>query len=226
MIQSILDFYTENIAYVAFLFFVILVIILLRMIQFIKKVLRYFGDKQFEVKSYYHHDLNSQTSSLMLRIYNKNIHDLRLSSFGYQYMNETIDITNLYKHQFQMSDTQTITVQPRDYLELSFNPTSVRDKIMLLNQKSYRVKPIKAYVIDALGMTSMSKVPLVRAYVQKELHHIKKERKEEKYRLSQLKRTQSIEALHVLKKTTQKKVSILLIDIRIWFKKTFSRKNP
>lgn len=226
MIQNILDFYTTYIDYFAFAFFLVIVLILFRIILFLKNVLRYFGDKQFEIKSYYNHDLNAQTSSLIIRIYNKNIHDLRLSSFGYIYKNETMDLTNLYKHQFQMSDVQTITVQPRDYLELSFSPTTVRDKILLLNQKSYHVKPIKAYVTDALGMTSMRQVPLVRTYVQKALHTIKKERKEEKNRLQQLKRAQTLDALYELKKTSQKKFTKLILEIRIWFKKTFSKKTP
>jgi hypothetical protein len=218
MFESIFNFYITYADYFNIGFFIILFSTIINVGDEVKKVLSYFGDKQFDLSSYYMHDPSTQTSHLILRIHNKNVHDLRLSSFGYQYKNETIDLISIIKKS-QSSTQQTIIVQPRDYLELTFDSKPILDTIIKLNESSYKVKKIKAYVTDSMGMTSISDVAFVKAYIQKELNKIKTDIKLNKKRVKKNKKDKNKELRIASRRALKLKLKERWNQFKMWHKK-------
>ena len=217
--NQILNFYHEYNVYFNLLFFITLLFTLFGIRRLVKRVLKYFGDKQFEISSEYTHDVSNHSEYLLIRIYNKNIYDLRVSSFGYLYKHESIDVITLYKNQKALSSDSHITIQPRDYVELKIDPKVIRDKVFMLNARNYSVSTIHAFVTDAMGITSTSKVPLVKAYIKKALQALKRDAWYTKKTLKQDTARKQIESLNNLKTVSKSKLHTLWIDIKIWLKK-------
>lgn len=189
--SRILEVISQYFQLFVFILFFISLVISFQTNRKSKKILNYFGNKQFDITSYFNMDATTQKQTFIYRIFNKNVHDLRLASFGYQYKGQAIDLIQLYRKHQALSETQQITVQPRDFMTFHFSVEELKKMIVTINKGSLKVSPISTYVIDSMGMVSIKPMPKMQYYLtqslkddvilrKKEIKAIKKQTKKEK----------------------------------------------
>ena len=189
--SRILEVISQYFQLFVFILFFISLVISFQTNRKSKKILNYFGNKQFDISSYFNMDATTQKQTFIYRIFNKNVHDLRLASFGYQYKGQAIDLIQMYRKYQALSDTQQITVQPRDFMTFHFSVDELKKIILTINKGSLKVGPISTYVIDSMGMVSVKPMPKMQYYLtqslkddvilrKKEIKAIRKQTKKEK----------------------------------------------
>jgi hypothetical protein len=144
-----------------------------------KKILLYFGNRQFDISSYFNVDADDRNQTFIFRVFNKNIHDLRLASFGYNYSGQAIDLISLYKNTHKLSNSHQVTVQPRDYLTFHLEIESLKRIILDINKGHLKVKKISTSVIDSMGMITTKPMPKMQYYLTQSLKDDVKKKKEE-----------------------------------------------
>ena len=206
MLDAITSFINDNFTYITVisivLFFILFLISFLSAQSKFKTIMAFFGTKQFDILTYFNHDSMTNKENFVFRIFNKNIHDLRVSSFGYEYLGQTLDLVSSYKKTEQMPDHKHILIQPRDFITYDFELNTLKQFTDGILKQSTLKKPLKAYVIDSLGIKTTRRTP----HIKKQLNTIKN--KENKViRLNQIhtKATKTINTLEAKKEKTSSK---------------------
>lgn len=171
-----------------------------------KKILMYFGNKQFDITSYFNMDATTQKQTFIYRIFNKNVHDLRLASFGYQYKGQAIDLIQMYRKHHNISESQQITVQPRDFMTFHFPIEELKKIILTINKGTLKVNKISTYVIDSMGMISVKPMPKMQYYLTQSLKDdVIARKKEIKAIKAQTKKERQLERYNLRLKQSQKR---------------------
>jgi hypothetical protein len=175
--SRIIEIITQYFQIIVFLLFVVSLAISYANHKKTKKILLYFGNRQFDISSYFNVDATNRNQTFIFRIFNKNVHDLRLASFGYNYSGQAIDLIALYRKTNQLNDNYQVTVQPRDYLTFYLEIDELKKIILTINKGSLSVKKISTYVIDSMGMISSKSMPKMQYYLTQSLKEDVKKRK-------------------------------------------------
>ena len=168
MLETIITFIELNFIYISVISIIVFLILFIFSFFFIrskfKMIMAFFGTKQFDILTYYNHDTLKDSKNFVFRLFNKNIHDLRVSSFGFEFQGQTLDLVSHYKKNEQIPDHKDILIQPRDYITLEFELDILKKYIDTINKDSVIISKISAYVIDSLGLKT-----------RKNVRHIKKQ---------------------------------------------------
>lgn len=206
MLDAITLFINENFTYITvisiLLFFILFLISYLSARSKFKTIMAFFGTKQFDILTYFNHDSMTNKENFVFRIFNKNIHDLRVSSFGYEYLGQTLDLVGSYKKTEQMPDHKHILIQPRDFMTYEFELDALKTFTDSIVSTNYLKKPLKAYVIDSLGIKTIRRIKPIK----KQLNVIKKqERKKMHLNLVHAKAIKTLNTLEAKKEKTSSK---------------------
>jgi hypothetical protein len=121
-----------------------------------RKIEGYFTLLKFKIINRYIVSANKQKDAFKFTIYNAALNDARLSSFGYTYLQKSIDFYQDYLALQQLPMHHEEMIVSRGSFSFNVDIERLADLIQDINQGGYKVKPISLFAISSLGqMTSL-----------------------------------------------------------------------
>ena len=127
------------------------------------------SNRKFGISSTCDIDARSETRKFSIRVFNRNINDVRITAFGYMYKGQNIDVFQSHLEASGLPETHRLVVASRDSLSASMDVSKLAHVINDLNRGKCGVRMIRTYVVDALGQTTSVKAGNVRRMVKKTL---------------------------------------------------------
>src|SRR5690606_1326180 len=90
-------------------------------------------------------------------IYNQNINDVRVTSFGFLYKNQNIDYTRMYLESKSLPYDHKIVISSRDLISFSSDIIILKDLVNDLNEGKTKISKIMIYATDNRGFTSSNR---------------------------------------------------------------------
>jgi hypothetical protein len=156
----------ELVLYTTVILLILILIVLGVLVYNYRKIEGYFTILKFRIVNRYLVSANSQKDTFKFTIYNAALNDARLSSFGYTYLQKSIDfyqdylkVQNLPLHHEEM-------IVSRGSFSFSVDIERLADLIQDINLGSYRVKPISLYAISSLGQMTRIQSNLVTKHLR------------------------------------------------------------
>jgi hypothetical protein len=162
-------FILEHFELIVFGFFVLIVLMLMTNLLLSQFLSSRFSNRKFNIKSTF--DVNAKDGSkrFTIRIYNKNINDVRITGFGYLYLGQNIDFFASHLVDKGLPSDHRLVVSSRDSIESAIDTDLLKHVVFDASKGKKKVKALKVYVVDALGVTAYSKVQNVRRMLSKML---------------------------------------------------------
>lgn len=194
---------------------VVLLTLLVLVINY-RKIEGYFTLLKFKIINSYIVSTNQKKDTFKFTIYNAALSDARLSSFGYSYMQKSIDFYQDYLLAMKLAPNHEEMIVSRGSFNFSVDINLVADMIQNINLGGFKVKPISLYAISSLGQMTRVKS----AVVTKQLKRILKQRHAiEKKRLHLIK----VEDRRLKKERFHQQVGLFVTMIKTKFNQS---KNP
>lgn len=171
--ETLLEYYEYFMIVVVILLFILSIYTLGRL----RYISKYFSNSRFRIANMYDVNPIDLTENFVVTVFNNNINDARVVSIGLVYKNMNIDYFSSYIDQNDLGADSKIMIPSRDSITLRIRTEELKKIIRNMNQGKSKVKTIKTFVIDSLGITTEIKASQIKKNTSK---LIKKEIKTEK----------------------------------------------
>lgn len=175
-----MSFIKENFEVIVILLFIVMLFLSALILSFNKYFAMYFSNKKFQIFSSSDVNALDGTKDFSIRIFNKNINDIRVSGFGYVYKGQNIDFYQSYLNNSNLPLDHKIVISSRDYLSAKIDMSLLKTIVSDINKGSLKVDQIQAYVTDSLGLTTIAKANQIKKQIHLLLTQDKKELKKNK----------------------------------------------
>lgn len=174
-----MDFLVENYEIISIILLLLLIMLMGITLGFNKYFAMYFSNKKFHIKSDFKVDAVDENYLFIIDIYNRNINDVRLSSFGFLYKGRSIDFYKSYLLDKDLPKDHKVVISSRDYLSTHIKMDTLKNIVSDINKGINRVSPLYAYVTDSLGITSRTKATYIKNQIKDKLKEDKKHKTQE-----------------------------------------------
>ncbi len=146
---------------------------------------KYLRSRKYRITTKSEYEPTSGLETFTIHIFNNNLTDTRLAAFGYTYKHRTIDYYKTYLKQIETSAQGKVVIPSRDAIKVRVDIDSLLSVIRDYNDGTVKVKPLKCFVTDTLGMTTHTNAKPIRKVIKKKLVELRDEaRKARKAQLS------------------------------------------
>jgi len=146
----------EFVLYTTVILLVLILFVLGILVFNYRKIEGYFTLLKFKIINRYIVSANKQKDAFKFTIYNAALNDARLSSFGYTYLQKSIDFYQDYLALQKLPIHHEEMIVSRGSFSFNVDIERLADLIQDINQGGYKVKPISLFAISSLGqMTSL-----------------------------------------------------------------------
>lgn len=152
-----MEFLVENFEIISIVLFAIVIILMILLLGFNKYFALYFSNKKFHIKADFRVDAIDKNKLFIINIFNRNINDVRLSSFGFLYQGRNIDFYKSYLLQKDLPQDHKVVISSRDFLSTQIEMETLKNIVSDINKGSKKVSSLYVYVTDSLGITSKTK---------------------------------------------------------------------
>jgi hypothetical protein len=137
---------------------IILLIVILRYNIFLSM---FFSSKKFRVTGSYVFEPSDNSKKFSLAIFNNNVNDTRIISFGFIYKNYSLDYLKSYRLKQNISANEKTIIASRDCIGLDINALELKSVIKDMNRGKRRISKFRTFVSDSSGITYKQKARLV-----------------------------------------------------------------
>ena len=109
----------------------------------------------------------TKDKEIQIYFYNRNINDTRITGFGFKYLVQNIDYYHYYLTQKQLPIDARVSLTNNEHLVLTLKPDELKVILFNLNQGTYRVRKLHAYISESQGVTTVRNARNIRSFVQK-----------------------------------------------------------
>ncbi|WP_025725414.1 hypothetical protein [Acholeplasma granularum] len=216
------DFIINNIETITVIGFIFTFIFLIVIISLIRYLYELFTENKFIIVASSNIVSGELEKQFMVRIFNKNMNDIRISSLGFSYKENNIDFFNQYLEDNKLSNNHKVVVLSRDYITLNIHTNKLKNVILDINKGKMKVSKLDVYVTDALGITTKIKAKEIRKIILrmiKESHKLKQiELKIEKDKLKKENKTEKQRNKIEKKIIRKEKLSKVIFKLKNLFK--------
>jgi hypothetical protein len=211
--------------YLVLLIVVTIIIVTFLNARSLHRISKYFSSQQFQVTSIYEIDPVSLKEHFTVGIFNNNINDSRVVSLGLTYKNRNIDYFHTYLTQENLGTNSKIVIPSRDSIRLRIDCTEIKRIIRDFNQGKAKVDNVNVYVIDSLGITTISKSKSIRKnlkkMIAKDILQEQADKKEEQQKLAAEKKRQRQEERLIRKQKRKEGFANLRLKLKakLWRRK-------
>lgn len=174
-----MDFLIENFEIISIVLLVLLIILMGITLGFNKYFAMYFSNKKFHIKSDFRVDATDENNLFIIDIYNRNINDVRLSSFGFSYKGRSIDFYKSYLIDKDLPKDHKVVISSRDFLSTHIKMDTLKNIVYDINKGNHKVSTLYAYVTDSLGITSRTKAKDIKNQIKDKIQEDKKQKAKE-----------------------------------------------
>lgn len=171
-----MEFIIENFEIISLILFVIVIILMIILLGFNKYFAMYFSNKKFHIESNFRIDAADENKLFIIDIYNRNINDVRLSSFGFLYKGRNIDFYKTYLIEKDLPKDHKVVISSRDYLSTHIKMDTLKNIIYDINRGSKKISKLNAYVTDSLGITSRTNARDIKNQIKDKIKEDKREK--------------------------------------------------
>ncbi len=111
----------------------------------------YFSSKKFTVKSKHKVEPLNGNEKFELMVFNNNVNEARILSFGFLYRSNSIDFFDSYLKTQQLDSDAKVIITSRDFIKLEIEAQLLQQLVEKHNDGKVRVEPVYAYVTDIGG---------------------------------------------------------------------------
>lgn len=181
-----MDFIIKNFEIITIISLVILLVLVIFVLSLNKYFAMYFSNKKFHIRSSFEIDAKDESKMFTLKVFNRNINDVRLSGFGFLYKGRNIDFYKSYLEDNQLPANHKIVISSRDFLETKIDTEVLKNVVSDINHGSLKMLKLQGYVTDSLGLTSRTGAKEIKNHV-KEILIIEKKAKNAEVKAQKMK---------------------------------------
>src|SRR5690554_444074 len=133
-------------------------------------VSNYFKNAKFIISGIIDFEPTTSENYYTIKIFNHNVNDARVTSFGFVYKQQNIDYYQNYISDRGLTSDYKLMIYSRDYLTLKIAPSALTKIISDMNNGTYKVSKLQIFVTDSLGMTTIQKAGNIRKNLQNTLY--------------------------------------------------------
>jgi hypothetical protein len=111
----------------------------------------YFSSKKFAVKSKHKVEPLTGEEKFELMVFNNNVNEARILSFGFLYRSNSIDFFDTYLKSQNLDSDVKVIITSRDFIKLEIEALLLQELVAKHNDGKVRVEPVFAYVTDIGG---------------------------------------------------------------------------
>jgi hypothetical protein len=174
------DYLIESFEYAVLVLLVLLTIMLVIVLIMSLRHAKYLTNRKYRISTLFEHEPMIGKETFAIHVFNNNLTDSRLSGLGYIYKHQTIDYYKTYLKQIESSLAGKIVIPTRDSIKVDVDIDRLLEVIELYNHNKLRVKKLKCFVTDALGMTTVTNAKTIRKVIRIKLKDKRKQKKREK----------------------------------------------
>lgn len=219
LLEDLLKYYE----YLVLLIIVVIVIITYVNARSLRRISKYFSSQQFQITSIYEIDPVSMKENFSIGIFNNNINDSRIVALGIAYKNRNIDYFSTYLKQESLGTNSKIVIPSRDSIRLRIDCQELKTIIRDFNQGKKKMQLVEVYVIDSLGITTVTKSKSIRKnlkkMINKDIQVEKVDKREEQNRLSQEKKQKRKEERIIKRSVRREKMNNAWLRLKAKFKR-------
>lgn len=171
------EYLIESFEYAVLLFLVTLTVMLLVVMIMSLRHAKYLTNRKYRILTLFELEPMIGKETFAIHVFNNNLTDSRLSGLGYIYKHQTIDYYKTYLKQMESSLSGKIVIPTRDSIKVDINIDRLLEVIELYNHNRTRVKKLKCFVTDALGLTTVTNAKTIRKVIKIKLKDKRKRKK-------------------------------------------------
>jgi hypothetical protein len=111
----------------------------------------YFSSKKFSVKSKHKVEPLNGEEKFELMVFNNNVNEARILSFGFLYRSNSIDFFDTYLKTQKLDSDVKVIITSRDFIKLEIEAQLLQELVGKHNDGKVWVDPVYAYVTDISG---------------------------------------------------------------------------
>lgn len=162
-----MEFLVENFHIIVTSGLLIILVLLMSLIISTNKVNTHITNKKFKLVSYISINPNDKNESVVMKVFNNNINDVRITSIGFVYKNQNIDYFDTLLINNNLNVNNIITIQSRDFIEFNIESNDLKELLLRLNNDSRKLSRLYAYIIDSSGLTTNIKAKDIKKHLKK-----------------------------------------------------------
>lgn len=160
--MTFIEEYFEYIVFFILLGIIVLEFIIISYNHFFSK---HFSNKKFHIQSGYEIEPMTKTKRFSITIFNNNINDTRITGFGFMYKNQNIDYYKTYLKEKELPNDAKIIIPSRDCIGSDVDVNNLKVIIYDINRGKYRVRDLKVFVTDSLGLTTQARAKSIKKHL-------------------------------------------------------------
>jgi hypothetical protein len=179
-----------------------------------KLISDYFASKKFNVRSKHKIEPLTGEQKFEIHVFNNNVNDARILSFGFLYRSNSIDFLKSYRNFKKIGDEEKVIILSRDFISLEIEAQILQDLVNKHNDHKLRVKKIFAYVTDNSGNIIKYNAREVRKIIQRHFKALDDDKKHEMKLARKAKRKENCQARKEGWANRRKKIKQFFVNIK------------
>ena len=160
-----MTFIEENLPLITLIGFTLVSIVLIIILRYNIYMSNFFSNRKFRINSAYIFEPVDKSKTFSLTIFNNNVNDSRMISFGFLYKNHSINYYRAYLNDNKLGENHKIIIASRDCISVNIDALEFKRVISDMNRGSRRVSKLKAYVADSSGLTFKANAKAVKKQI-------------------------------------------------------------
>ena len=133
-------------------------------------VSNYFKNAKFIISGIIDFEPTTSENYYTIKIFNHNVNDTRVTSFGFIYRQQNIDYYQKFISESGLPSDYKLMIYSRDFLTHKIAPSALTKIISDMNNGSYKVLKLQIFVTDSLGMTTIYSARNIRKNLHQKLY--------------------------------------------------------
>lgn len=157
-----MDELTEYYMYATAAFILFTFLFTLVTLGYVRRISKHFSTKKFKINAFYEIDSVSKDETFVLSFYNTSVTDAIVTSLGFMYKDQNVDLYNMYCEANEEDPDKKIIIPTNGSITMKIEYETLKGILINLNGKEYDFKKIRTYTIDSSGNVSKRNAKIVR----------------------------------------------------------------